>query len=591
MTAGGAGSLDGTFTYKIVYVDGNNQETPASTLTVNATAAGQIDLANIPPTPSSDFVSRRIYRSTADSSGPLYLVGELSNNAVTDLSDNTTDAALTSLPQFNSNELTGNYTYRITWNAPTSTVPESRPSSPLGPINVTNGRLELSSFSSPTGQYAGGTINIYRNVAGQPDTYYLVAKNVDPSSVFVDNVPDATVTSTDITVNPNYAVLDLDGPKIDTNTLLTDVVTRDGNTYVHLFEPGELSFTPVKGGRTLGTKTLDIKGPSDPSPTTVQDLIGFMTQALGIQAPTDDIHSVIPNDVTGQPPGGLVLTNGRIELVSNNGVDNAISIPLSSFKLTPDSGGTLETPQLGFTSVQSAKGQSAAADFIVYDSLGIPLTVRVTTVLESRDSTSTTYRWFADSDDNDPSMGAKIAVGTGQVKFDGEGNVIDVTNSTVAIDRSHISSVSPLQFNLDFNSLSGLAANSSTLAASGQDGFSAGTLSSFIIGEDGVVRGVFTNGVTRTLGQVVLARFANPDGLIERGQNNFAAGVNSGLAVVGNPGTQGIGTITAGAVELSNTDIGKSLIDLILASTAYRGNTRVITTADQMLQELLALNR
>ena len=587
----GAGTLDGTFTYKIVYVDGNNNETPASTLSVNATAAARIDLTGIPPTPSADFVTRRVYRSTADSNGPFYLVGDLPNNAVTDLHDSTTDAALTSLPQLDTNELTGNYTYRITWSATTSTIPESRPSGPLGPINVTNGRLELNSFSSPTGQYAGGTINIYRNVAGQPDTYYLVAKNVDPTSTFIDNVPDATVTSTDTIVNPNYAVLDLDGPKINTNTLLTDVVSRDGNTYTHVFEPGELSFTPVKGGRTLGTKTLEIKGASDPTPTTMQDLIDFMKQSLGIQSPADDSHSAIPNDVTGQAPGGLVLTNGRIELVGNNGVDNAISIPLSAFKLTPDGGGNLETPQLGFSSVQSAKGQSAAADFIVYDSLGIPLTVRVTTVLESRDSTSTTYRWFADSDDNDPATGSKIAVGTGQIRFDGEGNVIDVTNSTVSIDRSHLSSVSPLEFNLDFNSLSGLAANTSTLAASGQDGFSAGTLSSFIIGEDGLIRGVFTNGITRTLGQVVLARFANPDGLISRGQNNFSAGVDSGLAVVGNPGTQGIGTITAGAVELSNTDIGKNLIDLILASTAYRGNTRVITTVDQMLQELLALQR
>jgi flagellar hook protein FlgE len=67
--------------------------------------------------------------------------------------------------------------------------------------------------------------------------------------------------------------------------------------------------------------------------------------------------------------------------------------------------------------------------------------------------------------------------------------------------------------------------------------------------------------------------------------------VNSGLPVTGAPGSPGIGSITAGALELSNTDIGKNLINLILASTAYRGNTRVITTVDQMLQELLSLNR
>jgi hypothetical protein len=97
-------------------------------------AFAQIDLTGIPPTPSADFVTRRVYRSAADSNGPFYLVGDLPSNAVTDLHDSTTDVALTSLPQLDTNELTGNYTYRITWSATTSTIPESRPSGPLGPI-------------------------------------------------------------------------------------------------------------------------------------------------------------------------------------------------------------------------------------------------------------------------------------------------------------------------------------------------------------------------------------------------------------------------------------------------------------------------
>ena len=108
------------------------------------------------------------------------------------------------------------------------------------------------------------------------------------------------------------------------------------------------------------------------------------------------------------------------------------------------------------------------------------------------------------------------------------------------------------------------------------------------MGEDGVIRGVFTNGITRDLGQIRLARFANPAGLEQRGQNLFAAGVNSGLPVAGQPRRAGHRQLISGAVELSNTDIGGNLIDLILASTMYRGNTRVITTVQQMLDELLA---
>jgi flagellar hook protein FlgE len=588
---GGAGSLTGTYSYKVVFVDASGKESPADTTSVTAAGDAQIGFTGIPTSGTTDYVGRRIYRSVADATDNYYLVGDINDNTTTTFNDTTTDAALTALPKFDDTQLTGNYTYRITWSGASSTIPESRPSGPLGPTNVTNGRLLLSDFPPPTDEYAGGTINIYRNVPGQSDTFFLVASNVDPSSSYTDSSADTKITSTDPLVNPDYKTLDLDGPKIDTNTALVDVVSRSGNTYSHIFAAGTLSFDGTKGGNDLGTRTLEIRGSSDPNPTTVQDLIDFMTDALGIQTPSSDSLSPIPNDKSGQSPGGAVLTNGRIQLIGNNGVDSAISIPLSAFKLTPTGGGAVTAPNLGFGSVQSAKGQSVAADFKVYDSLGIPLNVRVTTVLESRDSTTTTYRWFADSTDNDPTSGAKISVGTGQIKFDGEGNVIDVTNSTVAIERSHVSSVKPLQFNLDFTNLSGLAANSSTLAAARQDGSGPGSLSSFIIGEDGVISGVFSNGITRTLGQIVLARFSNPEGLQALGSNNYSAGVNSGLPVIGAPGSAGIGGITAGALELSNTDVGKNLINLILASTAYRGNTRVITTVDQMLQELLSLNR
>jgi flagellar hook protein FlgE len=88
-----------------------------------------------------------------------------------------------------------------------------------------------------------------------------------------------------------------------------------------------------------------------------------------------------------------------------------------------------------------------------------------------------------------------------------------------------------------------------------------------------------------------LARFANPAGLQQQGANLFTEGANSGLAIQASPGENGTATMIAGAVELSNTDIGANLIDLILATTQYRGNSRVITAAQQLLDELLNLRR
>jgi flagellar hook protein FlgE len=212
-------------------------------------------------------------------------------------------------------------------------------------------------------------------------------------------------------------------------------------------------------------------------------------------------------------------------------------------------------------------------------------------VLDQRTGTETTYRWFADSADNSFGSTAAIAVGTGTVTFDTAGNFKKAYEDTVNVYRDGFPTVNPLTFHLDFSRISGLATDSDTLAVTRQDGSAAGTLTSFIVGEDGIITGSFSNGISRTLAQVRLARFANPSGLDQRGQNLYAVGVNSGLAVEGDPGSQGIGGIVAGASELSNTDIGASLIDLILASTMYRGNARVITTVQQMFDELMNLRR
>jgi flagellar hook protein FlgE len=385
----------------------------------------------------------------------------------------------------------------------------------------------------------------------------------------------------------------MDGPKINSATNLVDIMRRDGLEYEHLFDEGELTYTGRKGGNLLTPKTLTIT-----DSTTVADYLRFLEMASGIQrTPTGDPEGIpdsintIPGETGMLPPGGVVTTDGRIRLVSNNGTGNALSIPSSGFQLT-GTDGTTSAPNLGFTSVQTAAGQSASSDFIVYDTLGIPLNVRLTTVLESRDGQASTYRWFADSGSNDPAgPDYTIAVGTGLLSFDGEGNLVQANNPVVTIGRNDIPSLNPLVFNLDFSQVSGFASEHSELAASRQDGSPVGTLTSYSIGEGGEIMGVFSNGIARALGQVRLAQFANPAGLEQRGENMFGLGFNSGLPVEGNPGELGLGNIVAGALELSNTDTGENLIDLLLASTQYRANSRVISTSQQLLDDLLNIRR
>ncbi|MGD0384189.1 MAG: flagellar hook-basal body complex protein [Thermoguttaceae bacterium] len=173
--------------------------------------------------------------------------------------------------------------------------------------------------------------------------------------------------------------------------------------------------------------------------------------------------------------------------------------------------------------------------------------------------------------------------------FDSNGNVTSVSPDTISINRDNVASAKPLKITLDFSNVSGLAATTSTLTYSKQDGCAPGTLTSYTIGSDGLITGVFSNSAQRTLGQIRMADFNNPNGLVQTGDNLYTAGVNSGSPMYGNPGESGIGTVTSGAVELSNSDVGNNLIKLILASAMYRANTKVITTVQTMLDTLLQL--
>ncbi len=576
----------GTYSYKIVYADGPTGANPST----EGVASTAVEVAVNDPNssvqisgweiPDAGYSHVRVYRTPGDDLSAYYFVGEAAMDADS-ITDTLSDDDLKEQPPLDQTDtLSGAYQYYVTFYNDAANR-ESRPTPVAGPMIVNDGRIHLNDIPAGDGDEWTHT-RIYRNPADDTGSFHLLTEipGVDGGS-YTDSIPDSEIEQ-----EPQ---IDFDGPKIAASTLVLDMVRRDGSTYSPVFSgPGTLQFAGRKGERTLAMKEFEIT-----ESTTVLELYAFMESAMGIQSPPgpDSSRPIPPSEGTyGGDAGGEVTTDGRIRMRGNNGADNAISIGLAGMKLLkPD--GTEQNVNMPFTSIQEAKGESAVADFIAYDSLGIPVAVRLTAVLENHTSTATTYRWFADSPDNDPDTGSAIAVGTGLITFDGEGNFTTASETKVSIDRRNVSSASPLEFDLDFNQLSGLATDNSTLAVSRQDGSAPGVLTSFIVGEDGRIRGVFSNGITRDLGQIILARFGNPAGLEQKGQNMFATGVNSGLAVEGRPNEQGIGSIVAGAQELSNTDIGGNLIDLILAATTYRSNTRVITTAQQMFDELLALRR
>ncbi len=131
----------------------------------------------------------------------------------------------------------------------------------------------------------------------------------------------------------------------------------------------------------------------------------------------------------------------------------------------------------------------------------------------------------------------------------------------------------------------------SVLLTLAQDGFANGTLTGTSIGEDGVITGRFSNGTTQNLGQVALTRFINPDGLQPIGRNLFIQSGDSGTPLQGAPGSGSFGKVSASTLETSNVDLGDELVNMITMQRGFQANSRIITTTNDLLGELVNLAR
>jgi flagellar hook protein FlgE len=149
----------------------------------------------------------------------------------------------------------------------------------------------------------------------------------------------------------------------------------------------------------------------------------------------------------------------------------------------------------------------------------------------------------------------------------------------------------PIDIKLDFTKMTMYSADSS-VKPTNVDGYSTGNLVTFNIGSDGMLTGIYSNGQQQPLGMVALASFENPAGLQKVGENMFIPTTNSGDFKKGlKPGSEGVGTLNPGTLEMSNVDLSKEFTDMIVTQRGFQANSRIITTSDEMLQELVNLKR
>lgn len=231
-----------------------------------------------------------------------------------------------------------------------------------------------------------------------------------------------------------------------------------------------------------------------------------------------------------------------------------------------------------------AVGAQSIVNSYAYDSLGSPVPVTFTFTKDPGNN------WVMAAESN----GTPLTLSSSTVSFDVNGALtsgnIDITGGWPPA----ASIPGPITLNFGNASspgrLTGMAV-ASTVVALSQDGYAPGTLLSFSIGADGTLNGAFSNGRISKLAQLAVANFANSSGLEKVGGTEFRPSPNSGVPQVGVPGTGGRGLLIAGALEMSNVDLGQEFTELIVSQRGVQANAKVLSASDEVLQEVLSIKR
>ncbi|HVP07735.1 MAG TPA: flagellar hook-basal body complex protein [Candidatus Acidoferrum sp.] len=228
----------------------------------------------------------------------------------------------------------------------------------------------------------------------------------------------------------------------------------------------------------------------------------------------------------------------------------------------------------------------------VYDSLGGKHTLSIEfykSLLKNR------WEWTVSTTGNEGITAGR----TGSVSFNADGslNTFEYFGGASAISISPNNGAENMSVTFkpgtsgNFDGLTQFASGNHTAAIIGQDGYGLGILQKVAIDESGNISGIFSNGVTRVLAQILLADFTNQAGLRKAGRSMYAPSANSGDAVEGVAGQTIAGEITSGALESSSVDIAQEFTSMITAQRGFQANARIITTSDNMLDELVNLKR
>jgi flagellar hook protein FlgE len=278
---------------------------------------------------------------------------------------------------------------------------------------------------------------------------------------------------------------------------------------------------------------------------------------------------------------------------------STISVPIGSLTRAQ---ATTSVTYAGNLNSGTTPGTAYTRSVNVYDSQGNQQTITLS--LTPSATAANTWNWTTTSagttmSQNDtlttPTAGAAgsgmtpatPAENQGTITFDSNGAE---TASTGNLQFTSTAATSPQNIALNFGGTTQLA-QSSSLAPSSQDGYATGTLQSFTVDQTGTITGVFSNGQALALGQVALANFSNPAGLSSIGNNQYTVTSDSGVPQVNVANQNGLGSISAGYLEQSNVNLATELTNMIVTERSFQANTKVVSTVDTMLNDLIQMKQ
>lgn len=221
-------------------------------------------------------------------------------------------------------------------------------------------------------------------------------------------------------------------------------------------------------------------------------------------------------------------------------------------------------------------------------------TARSMTVYDSLGAAHTASMYYVKTATNEWDMHMTIdgnAAGTQHLVYDQNGNLTTPANGQFVLPTYDAAAglstgAAPLNLTMDLSRTTQYG-DTFTMTSITQDGYTTGRLIGIDIDSTGVVQARFTNGQSTQLGQVAIANFANPQGLQQLGDTNWAQTFGSGQALNGQAGNSGFGLIQSGALESSNVDITAQLVNMITAQRNFQANSQMISTADQITQTII----